>query len=196
VNYARLREIRKLYFGWEEVARVLGQAPESAVVTASRYVSQGLLVRLKRNVYMLRERWDRISREERFLLANVLQVPSYVSLMSAMDFYGVTTQMQRGFVESIAAKRTREVDVDGVVFNYCRVKHDLYSGFSRRDGFFIASPEKAFLDALYLSSLGRYRFDASSLDLDRLNRKTLGRLVRKFPKRTRRLYEDEYAEGS
>ena len=47
MNIAKLRTIKKLYFGYEEIARSLGVAAASARVSANRYVRQGLLIRLK-----------------------------------------------------------------------------------------------------------------------------------------------------
>ena len=49
-----LRNIQKLYFGYEEIAKVFGISAGSAKVTASRYVGQGLLVRVKKNMYVLK----------------------------------------------------------------------------------------------------------------------------------------------
>ena len=52
-----LHSITRLYFGYEDIARALKISQESARVSASRYVRLGLLLRLKRNIYMLSERW-------------------------------------------------------------------------------------------------------------------------------------------
>ena len=92
-----LSNIPKLYFGYEDIARVLGISESSARVSASRYVRQGALLRIKRNMYVLREVWNAAAREQKFLLANMGQTPSYISLMTALDYYGITTQVQRDF---------------------------------------------------------------------------------------------------
>jgi predicted transcriptional regulator of viral defense system len=98
-----LKSIGSLYFGYEDIARALKISPASARVSASRYVQLGFLIRLKRNIYMSSERWQAASREERFVLANLGQVPSYVSLMTALDYHEITTQIQRGFIKGIIA---------------------------------------------------------------------------------------------
>ncbi len=187
MRHAELRQITKLYFGYEEIARVLQIRPESARVSASRYVRQGLLIRLKRNLYVRKDRWESLDREEMFGLANLLQVPSYVSLMTALDLHQATMQMQRGFIESIAVHRTLEMEVGSIVFHFTRIARRLYSGFRKENGVFIATPEKAFLDALYLMSLGRYRFDLASIDADRLNLQVLREMSKRYPERTREL---------
>ena len=184
MRYSKLKNIRKLYFGYEDIARALGISPESAMVSASRYAAQGLLVRIKRNLYLLRERWESLSPEEAFSLANLMQVPSYISLMTALSYYEITTQIQRDFIESLAVKRTREIELDGRAFNFTRIDKSLYFGFSREKGFFIATPEKAFLDALYFTSLKKYKFDLTSIDFAKLNMNKVKIMARLFPKKT------------
>ena len=189
MNYANLRKIDKLYFGYPDIGTVLGITPASARVSANRYVRQGYLVRVKRNLYVLRERWDRLSGKELFIIANLIQVPSYVSLMTAMGYHDVTTQIQRDFIESIAIKRTKSVDVRGRAFTFSKIDSNLYFGFERREGFFIATPEKAYLDALYLKSLNKYNFDMASVDFGKLDIAKVRRMVKKFPMRTRKALE-------
>lgn len=184
MNYIKLRQIKKLYFGYEELARTLGISAESGRVTAVRLVKQGALMRPKKNIYLLAERWDSLTRGEKFMLANLIQSPSYISLMTAMDYYEVTTQVQNNFIESVLIYRTKRIETEGVVFNYSRINKDLYSGFVKREGFFIALPEKAFLDALYLASLGRYAFDITSIDRARLNKSQIKKIAGLYPKRT------------
>ncbi|MFH0813213.1 MAG: type IV toxin-antitoxin system AbiEi family antitoxin domain-containing protein [Pseudomonadota bacterium] len=182
-----LSKINKLYFSYEDLARVLGISTASARVTASRYARQGLIVRVKRNIYVLREKLKAAGREEKFLLANVGQSPSYISLTTALDYYEITTQVQRDFIESVAVKRTKEIRLNGTVFRYTRLSSSLYFGFKKQKGVFMASPEKAFLDALYLMSFGRYSLDLSSIDTEKLDRNEIKRMIRKFPLKTQRM---------
>ena len=182
-----LNKIRKPYFGYEEIAKAFGIGKASAKVTASRYVKQGLLVRIKKNIYVRRESWNAAGREEKFSLANLGQVPSYISLMTALDFYEITSQVQRDVFESVAIKRTKEIRVDGSVFRYIKVTGTLYSGFKKEKGFFIATPEKALLDAFYLMSYGRYALDISALDATKLDRSEIKRLSKEFPSRTQNM---------
>ena len=182
-----LNKINKLYFGYEEIARVFGISPSSAKVTASRYVRQGLLLRIKKNVYVRREVWNAAVIEDKFLLANLGQVPSYLSLMTALEYYEPTTQVLRDFFESVATKRTKEINLKGSVFRYTKVASGLYFGFKKEKDFFIATPEKALLDAFYLMSYGRYSLDISALDATKLDREEVKRLSKKFPLRTRKM---------
>jgi predicted transcriptional regulator of viral defense system len=182
-----LNKINKLYFGYEEIARVFGISGSSAKVTASRYVKQGLLLRIKKNVYVRREMWHAAGMEDKFLLANLGQVPSYISLITALEYYDATTQVLRDFFESVAIKRTKEINVNGSVFRYTKLDGFLYFGFKREKGFFIATPEKALLDAFYLMSYGRYSLDISALDATKLDAGEIARLSNGFPLKTRNM---------
>jgi predicted transcriptional regulator of viral defense system len=192
MNYKRLLEIDKPYFSHEDVADVLGIKKESAAVLCARYVKKGLLTRLKRNLYVRTEALARLAETDLFRIANLLQVPSYVSLTSALSHYGVSSQVQRNFVESVSIKRSKALERGGASFRYFKVRAVLYGSFVKNQGAFIATPEKAMADALYLASLGRYSLDVSSLDLDKLDRPVLIRLARDYPMKTQKLLEQLY----
>ncbi len=183
----RLKNIDKPYFNLREIARVLNISLSSARVAASRYVKSGLLIRLKRDLYILADQWNYLSIETKFLFANLIQSPSYISLLSALSYYEISTQIQQEFIESIALKRTKQVTIRETVFNYSKIKEDLYFGFLRQGQFFIAEPEKALLDALYLMSLKRYALDLDAIDFDKFDGKKVGEMLTQFPTRVKKM---------
>ena len=189
MKYNDIKKINKLYFTYQDVAKILSISEDSARVLCTRYVKQKYLIRLKRNFYILKERWDSITPNQRFKLANVLQVPSYISLMTALSFYEYTTQVQQKFVESISLYRTFIIDIERVVFNYSKIKNDYYFGFSKKNNIFIASPEKAFIDSLYLNYLGKYNLDTSSLNLEKIDRKSCENILKRYPSKFKIYYE-------
>jgi predicted transcriptional regulator of viral defense system len=190
MSYSELLKIEKPFFSLDDVAYALGIQPTSAAVLCSRYVKKGLLVRLKRGLYARTEEVRNFGQRDLFRLANFLQVPSYISLTTALSYYGLTTQVQRGFFESISLKRTRKFEVAQFTFHYSKISADLYKGFERVEGFFIALPEKALLDSFYLSSLGRYSLDTSALALSKVNGEVLENLLLLFPSRVRTFMEN------
>lgn len=188
MKYIELQSLRgKLYFSSQDVAALLGIKTSSAVVLCSRYVDKGLFVRLKKDFYTLKEKWMQNSITDFFRISNMLQVPSYVSLMTALSFYEATTQVQRDFFESVCIKRTAKYEIEGVNFNFYKLKRELYLDFIKQDNFFIAAKEKAFLDAMYLYSFNKYSLDINSLDLSKFDIKKIQRLLKFFPERTRKL---------
>jgi predicted transcriptional regulator of viral defense system len=194
MDYKRLLEIGKLYFSHEDVADLLAIKKESAAVLCARYVKKGLLTRLKRDLYVRTETLAHLAPADLYRIANLLQVPSYVSLMTALSYYGVSTQVQRGFVENVSIKRTKAFTRGGISFRYVKVSSALYGGFVKEQGAFIASPEKALLDSIYLSSMGRYTLDVASLDLSKVDRKKLIRLAGNYPSKTQNFLERLYEE--
>lgn len=185
-NIAILQELsRKPYFTLDDVAQYFSLQPASARVLCSRYVRQGLLVRLKNNYYTTPWKWEGLTRLDLFKIANVLQVPSYISLMTALAYYDVTTQAQNNFQESVCLKRSITYNVREAAFSYVKLQSPYYGDFIKRDGIFIATKEKAFLDAAYLYSFGKYRFDIDSLDIKKLELKNLKRLLNNYPQKTK-----------
>jgi predicted transcriptional regulator of viral defense system len=190
MDYANIRNAlgTRRHFGVGTASELLGIKKESARVICSRLTRKGLLLRLKRDLYILREKWDNLQYEDFLKIANVLQVPSYVSCMSALAFYDVSTQVHRSFFENVSLKRTRAFDPDNAVFNYYKVKKSLYFGFERKGGVFIAGKEKAFLDAVYLYSFGKYRFDISSISMGKLQKSRIDDILGRYPVKTQKTF--------
>ncbi len=187
MNYTKIKLLNKLYFSYRDISRVFGISLGSGRVAATRLVKSGDITRVKRDFYILSQRWGSSSLEDRFILANLLQVPSYISLMTALSYYEVTTQVQPDFLESVGYYRTKLVEVKESSFNYSKINRKLYFGFAKIKGFFIASPEKAFLDAIYLKSLKKYNFDLTSIDFGKLDMNRIKLMSGKYPLLTRKL---------
>jgi len=187
VKILRLNNIEKIFFGFLDISKILEISPESARVVAHRYVKNGVLIRIKPNIFVLAEKWKNFSIENRFESANLLQVPSYVSLTTALEYYGITTQIQRNYIECISIRRTLTKKIDEVTVRFSKLPEKLYFAFEKRDGYYIALPEKALIDAVYLSSLGRYSLDVSAISITGLKQKELTRLSKVFPAKTKKM---------
>ncbi|MDD5665663.1 MAG: hypothetical protein PHI09_05735 [Candidatus Omnitrophica bacterium] len=187
MNYLKISKLDKPYFNYRDISRAFGISLDSARVAASRLVKGGELTRIKRDLYVLSQKLGYYSLEEKFILANLLQAPSYISFMTALSYYEITTQLQRNFIESAGYFRTKAIESAGNTFNYNKIKKDLYFGFVKTKGFFIATPEKAFLDVFYLKSLKRYNFDLTSIDINKLNKKNIIKIAKAYPLLTRKL---------
>ena len=73
----------------------------------------------------------------------------------------------------------------GVSFRFHKVQRPYYFGFVKQNGFFIAEPEKALLDAAYLDSLGICPMDWSSLDPGALDKQKLAMIMEPFPNKVK-----------
>jgi predicted transcriptional regulator of viral defense system len=186
MRYARILKLKdRLFFSSLDVSELFGITPQSAWVLCNRYVKEGIFIRLKKDVYTLEQNWRNWQEEDFFKVSNFLQVPSYISFMTALSFYEVTTQVQRAFFESASLKRSRRFEIKGVMFNFYKLKKEYYFDFSRKKDIFIASKEKAFMDAVYLYSFGKYKMDFDSIDFGKLDRIQLKKIIRRYPSKTK-----------
>jgi predicted transcriptional regulator of viral defense system len=185
-----LTKIKKLFFSARDIADAFGITYNSAKVTCSRYADKGFIIRIKRNFYISREKWANMSRDEKFSIANILQVPSYISLTTALKYYETTTQMQRAFTESVSVKKTNRFDISGEVFNFSKIKRKYFDNFIKKDNIFIATPEKAFIDAIYLMAFNMYKLDLSAIDFSKIDNKKVEDILKRYPARVKRLWGD------
>jgi predicted transcriptional regulator of viral defense system len=184
-----LENIEKTFFSAEDIAAALNISTDSAPVSAYRYCRQGFLVRIRPDLYVRKDRWRYFDKNELFMAANLIQVPSYISLASALEYYGITTQMQRDFVESVSPVRSARKEINGKVFRYSKISGRLYFGFEKKNNIYIASAEKALADVLYLYSIGRYSADFDAVDGSGIDRKRLLEILTKYPEKTRKAAE-------
>ncbi len=112
-----------------------------------------------------------------FQLANFLYSPSYISLESALSFYGIITQFPYQ-ITSITPKKTKIIKTLNKEFSYSHIKPQLFFGYEKKDKFLIALPEKALFDYLYFCSKGLRTFEKDDFDLRRINKKKLLSLFR------------------
>ncbi|MCL2888870.1 MAG: hypothetical protein FWE65_00425 [Eggerthellaceae bacterium] len=112
--------------------------------------SQGLLVRVQKGLYQVSEIISG-TQTDPYLIANHLYGPSYVSLESALQEYGLIPEAVYS-IESITLKRSKHFLTQFGAFHYHHVPSAYYSvgmqtkrtkaGYS----YLIASPEKALCD--------------------------------------------------
>ncbi|MBI1910183.1 MAG: hypothetical protein HYS22_08455 [Deltaproteobacteria bacterium] len=180
---ARLWGEKRLFYTLEEFSSLLNLPTPSARVWASRKKKAGELLSLRRNLYLLPGRWQQVSEEELFRLANIIQTPSAISFLSALSYHNLSTQIGPSFVDSINPVRSRSYDVNDVTFRYFFCKKDFFFGYQREKGFFMAEPEKGLLDTLYFVFLGRYAVDKNALDLRKIRWGQIEKWLKRYPSR-------------
>lgn len=124
-------------------------------VQFSRWVNSGKLIRLRRGFYVLPEKYRKIQLFEPYI-ANQLKNPSYLSLEKALEFHGMI--MEAVYVNtSVTTKRPCSYKTAFGEFEYRHVKTDLFWGYlpvtMNKQTAFIATPEKALLDLVYLNKI-------------------------------------------
>jgi predicted transcriptional regulator of viral defense system len=167
-NLAILLHLESPFLTLSSLQALFRLTRESARTNASRLVKKGILMRICRDLYAVTGRQYSL-----FSLANALFQPSVISLETALNYWGIIVQVpQTNF--SVAAG-SNKIMVDNTEFVYRRIAAPLFHfGQKKIDDFYIAEPEKAFLDSLYMKSKGLQELlpedvDMSKLDLDLVN---------------------------
>ena len=147
---------------------ILGNIPVTKETIASLYPDisgtnqkvaslehSGKLLRLKRGLYIVNPVWSgkRISEE---LVANHLYTPSYVSMLTALSWYGLIPERVY-LIQSMTLKHSRVFENALGRFSYTSVSRDYFPIGIRKvetkeASFLIASPEKALCDLICSTS--------------------------------------------
>lgn len=133
----------------------------------SRWSKAGKLLHLRRGLYSLAPPYQK-TRPHPFLIANQLQPGSYVSLQSALAFYGLIPE----YVPLTTGRPSSYATPFGT-FDYRHVQVNWFFGYRNVDlgkeqTAFISSPEKALMDLVYLQPGGDAEAYLRSLRLQAL----------------------------
>ncbi|MDP3994777.1 MAG: hypothetical protein Q8P91_03020 [bacterium] len=139
-----------------------------------RLEKYGILSRVAKGKYIFPE-----NIKNDFEIANIIMTPSYVSLESALSYYGILSQFPY-IITSITPLRSSKTDYRGKEFEFTHVSESLFWGFEKKDGFLMASPEKALIDTLYLAGKGLRKINTDELTLSSLNRGKINRLAKQI----------------
>jgi len=131
---------------------------------AEKLVAEKFLLRLKKGIYL-----SSFNPPDSFEIANAIYTPSYISMESALNYYGILPQFPYS-VTSVSPKKSKKVLLDEKEFEYVQINHKLYWGFRREGQIVIASPEKALLDMVYIVSKGLRKIEFEDLDYSPINK--------------------------
>lgn len=154
---------------------------------------KGWLIPLKRGLYFVADISSRgFVGISPFVIAGAFNKDSYVSMESALSYYGLFEQMLRT-VSSVTTSRHKSYEFQENTYKYFKVKESIYFGFKTHasEGYYIkmAEREKALLDYLYFKN-STYDIDLIIEKMDKminkLDMEKLMRYAQKFPETTKR----------
>jgi hypothetical protein len=156
------------------------------VITARKrvnyYIKSGNLYPIRRGIYAKDQNYDHLE------LATKIFTPAYISFETVLGNAGITFQYYRQIF--VASYQTKEIIADGQKIVYKTLKSSILTnsaGIENKEHYAIASPERAFLDVVYLNK--DYHFDQlSSLDWEKVdeilpiygNNKRMNEQIRKY----------------
>lgn len=126
--------------------------PQAARNQLTYWQKRGLILKLRKGLYVFNEA-DRQMTPSRFYLANQVLSPSYISLESALGFYGILPERVADMT-SVTTKKTSKFDTPFGMFHYHHIHQDAFVGMKRvldenKMTTLVAEPEKALLDLMY-----------------------------------------------
>lgn len=156
-----LRSLHTPAFSTSDAAARLGLSVEAASQTLRRLQTPGLVRWIRRGLWTLHDPIDPFAVVEYLTAPH----PAYVSLQTALRLHGMIEQIP-SVVYVVSLARSHRIRTTLGTFSVHRVAPSFFGGFevSERSGAKIATPEKALLDACYLSG-GRSRLFASLPEL-------------------------------
>ena len=176
-----LRRLGKNYYTVANLEKVFNLNRQSLLVALTRLVKRGELDRLARGVYQLPNQSISIPS-----IATQLYLPSYISFEWALSRHGIVSQIP--YTITLATiKKPKKMIIRDIPCEYRHLKPELFFGFTLKDEMYIADPEKALLDQLYLVSKGREVLDLEALDLKMIKKPIFCKYIQKYPKSTRKL---------
>lgn len=191
MKYLELKErISQNIFSLLDVLKLFPEEKLSNLRTQLyRFAKKKLIFQLKRAVYCFDLR-----KVEDFVLANILQPSSYISLESGLSYFGIIPDVALT-ITSVTLARPKKISREASNFIYVKIKPDLFFGYqqvksSEGEAFFsVAHKEKALLDFFYLRKIKKIQ--GMRLKLEGLDRKLYRQYAASFPEWVRKIKIDE-----
>ncbi len=151
-----------------------------------RWVKAGKVYQLRRGLYALAPPYQQ-TKPHPFLVANQLVRPSYVSLQSALAYYGLIPEYVP-VTTSVTSDRPHVFATPLGKYQFQRVKAERFFAFNLEDlgdgqNAYLALPEKALLDLVYLHPGGDslpYLRGLRMQNLEQINSASLKEIALKF----------------
>ncbi|NCN83167.1 MAG: hypothetical protein GW947_04350 [Candidatus Pacebacteria bacterium] len=163
-----------------QVRRLFPDDPASLVRTQLyRWTAQDKLVRIKRGLYHFVERPI-----EELSLGTLLYSPSYISLETALNIYGILPDVPQQ-ITSVTPTTTRNFKTKYGVYSYTKIQQKLFFGFSTETSgstlYQLAHPEKAILDYIYLRKIRSFAEARMDLSENMLKSRRFKSYLQQFP---------------
>lgn len=152
-----LMRSKKTVFTFKDLILLWGESDINFVKKKiHRYVKAGKMNSVRKGIYSKDKNYDK------YELATKIYTPSYVSMETVLGSAGVTFQLYGQIF--VVSYTTKEIECDGQKYSYNKIKDTILTnqvGIESRENYNIASPERAFLDVIYLHK--DYHFDNLSI---------------------------------
>lgn len=181
IDIEKLKSCKKSFFTLNDLVKIFNIKENSLKVSLNRWVKNGKIARLRKNIYVLP---DKISNTKK--IAADLYQPCYLSFESALNEYGILSQIP--YTSTFATtNRSKKIVLDGQEIEFRQIKKELFFGYELKSDLFVAKPEKALADQLYFISRGLAAANFKELDLSKMPRKKFLSIIKLYPRTTQNL---------
>lgn len=156
-------------FTLNDTVKILRKNRTYSILFLHRCVKRGFIGRIERGLYYVKDRYNE------YEIASHVVDHSYVSMVSALAYYGLTTQIPR-VVYVVSTKRHKLLKgIVGFDIVFKKIKDSMLFGYKKEaDGnIFVAEPEKALIDIYYFNDID----DLDPAALERPARIDINKLV-------------------
>jgi len=158
-----LMRSKKTVFTFNDIILIWGESDVNFIKKKiNRYVRVGKLYSIRKGIYSKDKNYDK------YELATKIYTPAYISLETVLIAAGINFQSYGQIF--VVSYQTKEIECDGQKYAYKKIKNTILTnqkGVELKENYNIASPERAFLDIIYLHK--NYHFDnLSSLNWDKV----------------------------
>jgi predicted transcriptional regulator of viral defense system len=164
----------------EDFEKRFGISPASLRKALGRLESRGFVERVTHKIYVNRLALDVASTD----LVNVIRPRAYVSLESALRYWGISTQSP-AVLTCVGLGKPREYRGESFALQYRTISPKLYWGFQEKQtryGYYkLAEPEKALLDWIYLCLQEGVKPPVDELNMKPINRSKLIQYASRYP---------------
>lgn len=172
----KLDKIGKTYFGLNDLEKFYKGKKESLKPLLSNWASRGIIERIGKGYYAFS-----ITDVDYLRMANELDKNSYISFEYALYYHNLIDQVP-SVITSASKTRSKKVLMSNWNFEYTHLKDTLFFGYVLKENIYIATPEKAIADLIYLISRGKRMAELDTFEIKKINQKKLREILKKFPR--------------
>src|SRR4030042_3320586 len=170
-----LQKMNKPFYTIADLEKITSLPRESLYWALKRWGGGGIIERVAQGIYV--PMGSNISLEN---VAAQLYIPNYLSFESALAKQGILNLIP--YTLTLATTRkTKTYTIQKREIEFRQISPQLFFGFEMKNGFYIASPEKAFLDEVYFVVRGKATLDFDEAEIKKLSSKTLKDYSKIFP---------------
>jgi predicted transcriptional regulator of viral defense system len=171
-TYIKLKNTKKDTFTTQDIRNLLDiNNSRYLIILISRMLKKGLLISIKRGLYYIKDETP-----SDFSIANSIYNPSYISLDTALAYYGIVNQSPFT-ITSISTKEAKAFIFNNKEYKYSKIKTSLFYTDNKNIEFNIASKEKTIIDSIYFASLRGNDLNYDEWDLSEIDIKKLKQIA-------------------